>query len=132
MAILTTRSALLQALRERPGYGTELIRRLEKAGIALAEARVYPVLRELESRRIVASARVAPRERRGGRTRIYYRLTPAGERLAEREGAILLSLAVGSLRPLPTERERARMAARIVEADELAESGETVRAAGGR
>ncbi len=131
-AVLTTRSALLQVLRNRPGYGLELIRRLGQAGIELAEARVYPVLKELEGRRLVASVRLAPRERRGGRTRIYYRLTPAGERIAERECSVLQALVARSLDPRLSKRERLRMAARMAEADDLSESGAAVRAAGRR
>jgi DNA-binding PadR family transcriptional regulator len=131
-AVLTTRSALLQVLRDRPGYGLELIRRLETAGIQLAEARVYSVLKELKGQGLVASVRLAPREQRGGRTRIYYRLTSAGARMAERERQLLRGLVTRSVQPPPTKRERLRMAARIIEADELAESGEALRVAGGR
>jgi DNA-binding PadR family transcriptional regulator len=131
MAVLTTRSALLQVLRDRPGYGLELIRRLETAGIELAEARVYPVLKELKGQGLVACVRLAPREQRGGRTRIYYRLTSAGARIAEREREVLRGL-TRSVQPPPTKRERLRMAARIIEAEELTESGEALRVAGDR
>src|SRR5262245_56497582 len=95
----------LQMLRDRPGYGLELIRRLGEAGRLLAEARVYPVLKELGAEGLVASARLAPRERRGGRTRIYYRLTGAGARVAERERDVLRALVAG-LAPAPPRRER--------------------------
>src|SRR3954463_8181415 len=75
---LTTRSALLQVLRQAPGYGSELIRRYESASggrLRLAPARVYPVLKELQAEGLVEAVRLAPKGRRGGRTRIYYGLT---------------------------------------------------------
>ena len=109
----------------------ELIRRLETAGIELAEARVYPVLKKLKGQGLVAAVRLAPRGQRGGRTRIYYRLTSAGARMAEREREVLRGL-TRSVQPSPTKRERLRMAARIIEAEELAESGEALRVARGR
>jgi DNA-binding PadR family transcriptional regulator len=119
--MLTTRSAVLQALRRRPGYGLELVRRLAQNGLAVAEARVYPVLKELESAGLVESVQLAPKGRRGARTRTYYHLTPTGAAAAEAERTTLLALLVPTA-VQPTPRERARMAAHLMEAEELSES----------
>jgi DNA-binding PadR family transcriptional regulator len=130
--ILTTRAALLQALRSRGGYGLDLVRRLGAVGVQVAEARVYPTLRELEAEGLLESVRLSPKGRRGARARIYYHLTPAGLATAEAQRRGLLALLAGSSNPRPSERERARMAERILEAEELSQSGEELRLAVGR
>jgi len=129
---LTTRSALLQVLRQAPGYGSELIRRYESASggrLRLAPARVYPVLKELQAEGLVEAVRLAPKGRRGGRTRIYYGLTPEGLDVSTMERGILSALLLPP-RLLPaTEKERERMADRLLEAEELSESGTALAAA---
>jgi DNA-binding PadR family transcriptional regulator len=129
-AVLTTRSALLQALRLRAGYGLDLIRRLEGNAVSVAEARVYPVLKELQAEGLVKSVQLAPKGRRGARARTYYHLTPAGAAVVEAERKILLALLAPPAVLLPTPRDRDRMAARIIEAEELSESAEELRLAG--
>ena len=128
-AVLTTRSALLQALRLRPGYGLEIIRRLESAGLRLAEARTYPVLKQLEAEALVEPIRLAPGGRRGARTRVYYRLTPAGAAKADAERQLLLTLLAPPPPYHPTAHERQQMVARIIEGEDLSVASETLRAA---
>jgi DNA-binding PadR family transcriptional regulator len=131
--VLTTRGTVLQLLRSGPGYGLDLIRRLKRsAGLSLTEARIYPVLKQLEREGLVSAVRVAPGRRRGGRTRIYYRLTRSGSTLAERDRRRLLRL----LSPVParpwSRREREAMIERLCEADELANAADELEAATAR
>ena len=129
---LTTRAALLQVLRQAPGYGSDLIRRYERASaglVRLAPARVYPVLKELQAEGLVKAVRLAPKGRRGGRARIYYDLTPEGLAVSTMERGILFAL-FSPPRMLPaTEKERERMADRLLEAEELSEFGAALAAA---
>jgi len=129
-AVLTTRSALLQALRLRAGYGLDLIRRLERNAVSVAEARVYPVLKELQAEGLVRSVQLAPKGRRGARVRTYYSLTPAGAAVVEAERAVLLALLAPPTTRLPATHDRERMAARIIEGEDLSESAEELRLAG--
>jgi len=119
---LTTRGALLQLLRQAPGYGSDLIRRFDvaAAGTAvLSPARVYPTLKELEREGLVTASRLTPGGRRGARVRIYYDLTRRGCAAAEKDSKTLVAL-LGPLPPLPIgRRERERMAERLIVADEL-------------
>ncbi len=123
---LTTRSALLLLLAEGPAFGAALIglfeRRAGRPG-GLAGARVYPVLRELEAEGLVKAFRVVPRGRRGGRARVYYDLTPSGRRVSKQERQVLLRLLAPGPTFAPTARERERMVARLLEADELSQAG---------
>ena len=74
---------ILRLLRDREMYGYDLanaIRESTGGEISLGEGVVYPTLHALERQNLVASSNRKVR----GRTRIYYRLTPAGEkRLAD-------------------------------------------------
>jgi len=129
---LTTRAALLQVLRQAPGYGSELIRRFERASagrLHLAPARVYPVLKELQAEALVKAVRLAPKGRRGGRARIYYDLTPKGLAASTMDRSILFAL-LSRRSVLPaTEKDRERMAERLIEAEELSEFGAALAAA---
>ena len=129
---LTTRAALLQVLRQAPGYGSDLIRRFERTSagrVRLAPARVYPVLKELHAEGLVNAVRLAPRGRRGGRERIYYGLTPKGLAVSTVDRRVLFAL----LSPAPalpaSEKDRERMAERLLEAEELSEFGAALAAA---
>jgi DNA-binding PadR family transcriptional regulator len=125
MPFLTTQAALLQVLRPGPGYGLELIRRLaESTGVRLSEARVYPVLKQLERAGLVEAVHLAPKGRRGARARIYYHLTPAGRAAAEAQRQALLALLAPAPSQKPSARERHRMAQRMLEAEELCQAGE--------
>lgn len=69
--------ACLLALRE-PGYGYGLLKTLEAAGIAVDGNTVYPMLRRLEDRGLLASEWNTD----DARPRKFYRTTPAGSDLA--------------------------------------------------
>lgn len=73
---LSVEAALLQVLGSGPGYGLELIDRLQErsGGRFLAEA-VYPALRSLEWKGLIRSYNGEPLPERGGRSRRYYELT---------------------------------------------------------
>jgi DNA-binding PadR family transcriptional regulator len=84
--LLSTRAAILLALRMGPGYGTELIRRLREKSqdlVQLGHGNVYPALQSLEREGFVRSWTIVPRGARGARSRVYYELTPAGVSAAE-------------------------------------------------
>ncbi len=74
---------ILRLLVGKEMYGYELVGAIEQATkdvLAYGEGSVYPVLHGLEAKKHVRSHKKTV----GGRTRTYYRLTPAGEkRLAE-------------------------------------------------
>lgn len=130
--LLTTRGALLQMLLEGPGYGLDLIRRLEeRAATRVSEARVYPVLKELEAGGLVQGVPLAPKGRRGGRARTYYHLTARGQTAAQADRKVLRDLLTPHRSPI-TDQERLRMAERILEGEELAESALELRSAGRR
>jgi DNA-binding PadR family transcriptional regulator len=130
MPFLTTQAGLLQVLRSGAGYGLELIRRLaESTGVRLSEARVYPVLKQLERAGLVAAVHLVAKGRRGARARLYYHLTPAGAAAAEAERQALLALLAPPPRRQPSAAERHHMARRILEAEELSQAGEELRTA---
>lgn len=92
---ISTKSALLQALVDGDGYGLELMERVrEKSGgrFLLHQGSVYPALRELEEEGLAESYSGKPTPERGGRPRIYYRLTPEGRRVAYEQRAAVLGL----------------------------------------
>ena len=92
---VTTRAALLLALREGPGYGLALIRRVSRVTggrVHPPEGSVYPALKELERDRLVRAWTVVPGRRRGARGRRYYELTLVGIRAAEAQGEVLAGL----------------------------------------
>lgn len=123
--MVTARTALLQALREGPGYGRDFVRRINQASggrLRFAEASIYPALRRLEASRLVRSWGVVPGRRRGGRARTYYELTERGVRVSEAERAALLRLAVPEGAQLPAPEECRRMLERIALGTELSET----------
>jgi DNA-binding PadR family transcriptional regulator len=123
--VVSARTALLLVLRGGPGYGRELVRRIEGATGGrerLAEGSVYPALRGLAAARLVRTWKVVPGRRRGGRSRTYYELTEGGVKAAEVERASLKRLVAGGVHRLPAPEERARMARRIELGAELSES----------
>lgn len=89
------RTALLQALISGDSYGLELIERVkERTGgrVVLGQGSIYPALRALEREGFVESYESEPMSERGGRPRIYYRLTGEGRRAALEERQALLGL----------------------------------------
>lgn len=70
---------LLRLLGQREMYGYELVRSIRtvtNGGISLGEGVIYPVLHNLERQGALA----AERRTVGKRSRVYYRLTSAGQR----------------------------------------------------
>lgn len=121
--MVTARTALLQALRQGPGYGRLLMRRIADAtgGRArLAPGSVYPALRALEKTGLVRKWTVVTGRIRGGRSRTYHELTVAGVEAAEAEAQALsgMLLAAPSRREAPVAEEHS-MRARIERVDEL-------------
>lgn len=129
---VTTRTALLQVLRDGPGYGAALIQRLERltgGAIRLSPARVYPVLKELEGEGLVAAQCVRPKGKRGARARTYYDLTSEGIERSAAVRSLLHTLLAGKALPPPDARERRLMAARLLEMEEVSAAGEETKAA---
>jgi DNA-binding PadR family transcriptional regulator len=123
---ITTRVAVLQALRDGPGYGRELIDRVGRITgglLRLSPARVYPSLQRLEDEGLVVSRYISPKGARGARSRRYYELTPEGVVESTKEREVLAALLRRSPAPSLSRSERARMARRVVEAEELARFG---------
>ncbi len=70
---------LLRLLARQPMYGYELVQRIKlqsEAALEFGEGCIYPILHRLERARLLTSRREAV----GGRSRVVYRLTPAGAR----------------------------------------------------
>lgn len=127
---LTTKAALLQTLRDGPGYARDLIRRVKAmAGLQLHPGRVYPALGSLREAGLVTARRVTPRGTRGARSRIYYELTSRGVEASSRQRRILADVVRRGVPATPDPAERSRMAARLLEVDELAELGQSLRQA---
>jgi PadR family transcriptional regulator PadR len=73
---------LLRLLDQKEMYGYELVRSIRDAtgeAITLGEGVIYPVLHALEKNGSLSSRRKAV----GGRTRVYYSLTPRGRQRLE-------------------------------------------------
>ncbi len=123
--MVSARTALLLVLRDGPGYGRELVRRIQGATAGrerFAEASIYTALGALRTDRLVRSWEVVPGRRRGGRVRTYYELTGRGARAAEAVRAGLLRLAGGAAAaPGPDVRDRMRR--RLELGAELSEAG---------
>jgi PadR family transcriptional regulator, regulatory protein PadR len=78
---VSTKASLLQALIRGEGYGLELIDRVKEmtAGkLVLSQGNAYPALRDMEREGYVKSYHSEPLPERGGRSRVYYRITAAG------------------------------------------------------
>jgi PadR family transcriptional regulator PadR len=70
---------ILRLLKDREMYGYELVQAIRAATretVTLGEGVVYPVLHALEKDGALKSRRKAV----GGRTRVYYAVTPAGQK----------------------------------------------------
>lgn len=92
---VTSRAALLQVLIRGPGYGLSLIDRVKEhtnGKIALNQGSVYPALRDMEREGLVESYEGESTPERGGRPRIYYRITAEGLRAAHEQSTSVLAL----------------------------------------
>lgn len=99
---VTTKAALLQALVRGEGYGLELIDRVRersKGAIELTQGSIYPALREMEKEGLVKSYESAPVPERGGRPRVYYKLTALGAKRAMEDHDAVLGLFGSELAP---------------------------------
>lgn len=130
---LTTRAALLQALRSGPGYGLELIRRVAAATsgrVRLSEARVYPTLKALERAGFVSASQAAPQGKRGGRERTTYALAPRGVDASYEERDVLRAMAGPERRPRRlSQRRNDLMARRLLEGAALSDAALSLRRA---
>lgn len=93
---ITPKGAILQALIRGESYALKLIDRVgELTGgeIKLHQGSVYPALKALEKAGMVTSYRGEPLPERGGRPRIYYRLTGAGSEVAMNHRRAMVALA---------------------------------------
>jgi DNA-binding PadR family transcriptional regulator len=99
---LTSRAAVLQSLAKGESYGLEILDKLEKRSgkrVRFYQGSIYPILRSLEDEGLLASRAVKAedatkterKEGKGGRPRVYYRLTKAGRRAALKNRLIVLS-----------------------------------------
>ena len=123
--MISTRTALLLVLRDGPGYGRDLVRRIRATTAGrerLTEGSVYPALRGLAAAGLVRSWTVVPGRRRGGRARTYYELTERGAGASEAERTSLLRLASGPGAEVPGPEERDRMGRRLELGAELSEA----------
>jgi DNA-binding PadR family transcriptional regulator len=123
--MVSARTALLLVLRDGPGYGRELVRRIRSATAGrerLAEGSVYPALRALAAARLVRSWKVVPGRTRGGRARTYYELTERGIKASETERTGLLRLACGAAPRAADPGEGDRMRRGIELGAELSEA----------
>jgi PadR family transcriptional regulator PadR len=92
---VTAKAALLHALIEGDGYGLELIERLKartRGKLAFRQGSIYPALRDLEREKLVTSYEAAPAPERGGRPRIYYKITAQGRRAVKAQRDVLQGL----------------------------------------
>ncbi len=85
----TSRAVVLQSLLGGECYGLEMLDRLKrkmntKAGkkIRFYQGSIYPVLRSMEDEGLLASRVRKQDPKRGGRPRIYFKLTARGKRAA--------------------------------------------------
>jgi DNA-binding PadR family transcriptional regulator len=93
---LSAKAALLQALAV-PGYGLDLLERVQRDSAGLIRLRpgsVYPALRAMEQEGLV-SVRPAQAGGRRGRPRRYYELTLRGVQVAMAQRDALLDLLGG-------------------------------------
>jgi PadR family transcriptional regulator PadR len=85
---VSAKAALLHALIEGDGYGLELIERLKartRGKLEFRQGSIYPALRDLEREKLVTSYETLPLPERGGRPRIYYKITAQGRRVVREQ-----------------------------------------------
>lgn len=95
MQPLNAKTTLLQALGSGDGYGLELIERVKErtqGKIVLHQGSVYPALHALEQEGLVTSYQGAAVTERGGRPRIYYKLTRKGRAVVDEQHRIVFGL----------------------------------------
>ena len=100
----------LDILRDGPSYGYGIRKRIfarSKSTLNWQDGTIYPVLRHLEKQGFVTSHWQGPKD---GRQRCYYRLTPRGHRVwqKQRRQWSTFSCAVNTLLNLPPRHSAAR------------------------
>jgi PadR family transcriptional regulator PadR len=82
---VTLREAVLWSLQSEDSYGLKLTRELEPLGLCKeGDQSVYPVLRGLEREGLASHYEKGEAlEERGGRPRVYYKLTEKGQEAAD-------------------------------------------------
>jgi PadR family transcriptional regulator PadR len=92
-APFTAKAALLQVLIGGDGFGLDLIERVKtRSGVELGQGSVYPALRALEKDGLVKSYEGETTPERGGRPRIYYKITAQGRRAAAEDRSAIAGL----------------------------------------
>ncbi|WP_373692110.1 PadR family transcriptional regulator [Corallococcus sp. AS-1-6] len=94
-AKLSASAAILAELMHGDGYGLDLMERVtqrSKGQVTLTSGNTYPALRQLEADGLVTSREGDASSDRGGRPRVYYRLTAEGRRAATTQQQGLLAL----------------------------------------
>ena len=82
-------------------YGVTMRREIEKrTGRPVSLGAIYPTMDRLEERGMVSSHMSAPTGERGGRSRRYFRLEPAGERALQGTRDMLAAMWSGHEGPL--------------------------------
>ena len=114
-APLTTSSALLLALRQGPGYGLDLVRRVSRTTrgrVRLARGSVHRALQGLQRAGSVRCWTVVPGRKRGARARVYCELTLRGVAEADAQAAALRALVAPPLAK-PSRAEARAMRERL-------------------
>ena len=97
-SIFGVNTLVLQALVRGEAYGLEVASRVEtmtKGETKLGPGRLYPALRSLEAEGLLTSRVGEPTPERGGRPKVFYKLTAFGAKaaMADRErGASIFEL----------------------------------------
>jgi DNA-binding PadR family transcriptional regulator len=120
-AVLSTRAAVLQALREGPRYGRDLIRVLEGRAPGIVNPRpgtVYRAAAALVRERLLQTWTVVPGGERGARSRRYFELTPRGIAAADRQRRAVARL-FGDTSGPPAIEEEAAMRNRLRRASDV-------------
>jgi PadR family transcriptional regulator PadR len=95
MDTISTEAALLQALIAGENYGLaliDLVKERTKGKLVLHQGTIYPALRKMEKDGLVKSYEGEPLPERGGRPRVYYKITAQGRRAAVENTATVAGL----------------------------------------
>jgi DNA-binding PadR family transcriptional regulator len=127
---LHTGTALLVELLRGPGYGLDLIERVQtRSGgkIRLRQGAVYPILRDFTRRKLVRTWSVVTPG--SGRPRTYYDLTTEGLATAQAHRDAIAGFAETTAFRRPSPRTLAKMRARLFQCGEVSEAAAWLRRA---
>lgn len=128
---LNTETALLVELLRGPGYGLDLIERVQAHSggrIRLRQGVVYPTLRDFNRRGLVRRWSVVTPG--SGRPRTYYDLTTGGLAVGLAHRDAIAGFAGAPAPRRPPSRMLAKMSARLFQCGEVAEAAAWLRRAG--